>query len=151
MKNLRNFRLSVYQELIKTTWANPILLTDKGEKVSVSEVSEGVLYQNYPVLLTNGERCSVNGKTPDKSTIQMEYDLKPPFVDGRIVDGITFAVRFKNFLDGVVVNDCCGEDELEYLKIVANDLLRWQISTVTDEHEKDYLRRVCNDKNIETL
>lgn len=63
-----------------------------------------------------------------------------PIVDNRIVNDISFATRFRSFLNGVTVNDLMSEEELEYLKMVADDLLEWQKKTVTDPNEIQYFK-----------
>jgi len=65
-----------------------------------------------------------------------------PIRDNRIVSNKTFAIRFKNFIENVNVNDPASEEEKEYLLNVANRLLNYQIQTAIDNEEIDYLRRV---------
>ena len=65
-----------------------------------------------------------------------------PIKDNRIVSNKTFAVRFRNFIKDVQVNDACSEEEKEYLLDVANQLLKYQIQTATDEEEVAYLKRL---------
>lgn len=141
MKKIKDFKLSIYQSLESTDWAHPIILKNDKEEVTITSIDkDSVLYQNYPILLSDGTRCSINGKTPDRSKLSISHDIKPPIIDGRIVEDKTFALRFLNFLEGVQVNDCCGEEELEYLTMVAGELLEWQLSTVTSEEEISYFR-----------
>lgn len=59
--------------------------------------------------------------------------------DNRIVSDKTFAIRFHNFLKDIKVNDPSSEEELEYLKHVAKQLIIHQINTVGDESEKQYI------------
>ena len=68
--------------------------------------------------------------------------IENPIKDNRIVCSKTFAIRFKNFIENVEVHDCASEEEKEFLLYVAERLLNYQISTVTDSEEKDYLRRL---------
>lgn len=139
-KKVKGFKLSTYQFLESTDWANPVILkNDTVELKIVSIDRDSVLYQNYPVLLDDGTRCSLNGKTPERDKLTISYDMKSPFVDGRLVSDKTFAIRFLNFMKEVEVNDCPGEEEKEYLLGIAEDLLEWQISTVSSEEEKKYL------------
>ena len=63
--------------------------------------------------------------------------------DNRIVSDRTFANRLKNFLNEIRVSDPMSEEELDYLRRVADRLLMYQIDTVTEQREKDYLIR-CN-------
>ena len=62
--------------------------------------------------------------------------------DSRIVSDYTFATRLKYFLSNIQVNDPGSYDELDYLRIVSEELLKLQIDTVTDKNERDYLKRV---------
>ena len=65
-------------------------------------------------------------------------------IDNRIVD-TTFATRLVSFLKNIQVNDAMGEEELEYLRRVAETLLVHQMNTATDEGEKKYLQN-CHPK-----
>lgn len=66
----------------------------------------------------------------------------------RIVSDITFATRFNNFLSDIVINDAMGEEELEYLRRIAAELLKLQFETAEDESEIKYLRN-CHPYGIE--
>lgn len=61
-------------------------------------------------------------------------------IDNRIVNDITFATRFSNFLKDIQVNDPMSEEELEYMRRIAKLLLFQQINSATDESEVKYLR-----------
>ena len=63
-----------------------------------------------------------------------------PFKNNRIVNDITFALRLKNFIEKVDVNDICSFEEKEYLLNIVNELLNYQIKTVIDEDEIKYLK-----------
>lgn len=65
-----------------------------------------------------------------------------PIIDNRIVNSKTFAIRFKRFVENVKVNDPCSEEEKEYLLNVSDQLLKYQLQTVTDEEEIIYLRKL---------
>jgi len=69
-----------------------------------------------------------------------------PIKDNRIVGSKTFAVRFKHFLDWIPKEFYMFGphilEEYEYMQIVANDLLKYQIQTATDEEEINYLKRL---------
>lgn len=65
-----------------------------------------------------------------------------PIKDNRIISNETFAIRFRNFIEDTQVNDACSEEEKEYLLDVANQLLKYQIQTATDEEEINYLKRL---------
>ena len=137
---IENFKLSKYKYLASTSWASPKILWGT---LVVSIVNENYPDNNYPILCSNGEKFSINGKHSGGGQSLVIYHYKNnPIKDGRLVDNYTFALRLKNFLKNVQVNDACMSDELEDLQRVANDLLDWQISTVTDQEEKNYLHRL---------
>lgn len=69
-----------------------------------------------------------------------------PIKDNRIVDSYTFAVRFKQFLDWIPENFYMSGphilEEYEYMQIIADSLLKYQIQTATNESEINYLKRL---------
>lgn len=65
--------------------------------------------------------------------------MKNPIKDNRIVNDTTFALRFKNFIQNVNVCDQPSEEEKNYLLMVADSLLRFQVGTATDSKELAYL------------
>lgn len=69
-----------------------------------------------------------------------------PIINNRIVSSKTFAVRFKRFLEWIPEDWINSQphyyEEYEYMKSVANQLLKYQIQTVTDKEEIDYLTRL---------
>ena len=65
--------------------------------------------------------------------------MKNPIIDNRIVNDTTFALRLKNFIEKVNVCDQPSEEEKEYLLMVSDRLLRFQIGTATDSKELAYL------------
>ena len=69
-----------------------------------------------------------------------------PIKDNRIVDSYTFAVRFKQFLDWIPENFYMSGphilEEYEYMQAISDSLLKYQIQTVADEHEINYLKRL---------
>ena len=65
--------------------------------------------------------------------------MENPIKDNRIVNDTTFALRFKNFIQNVNVCDQPSEEEKDYLLMVADRLLRFQIGTATDSNELAYL------------
>ena len=89
----------------------------------------------------NSVKVSINGA---KLLIPLDWldswHIANPIKDNRIVSNETFAVRFKNFISDVNVNDACSFEEKEYLLSVANQLLKYQIETATDESEINYLK-----------
>ena len=68
--------------------------------------------------------------------------MENPIKGNRIVSDRTFAVRLKSFLFDIQCCDCIGEEEKEYLQIVAEELLDYQIRTATEKEEIDYLTRL---------
>lgn len=133
------FKLSEYKRLSRLPWASPRILCGTKE---VKIISENSGFQNYPILCDNGNYYSVNGKSSSGQSLVIYYNRKSPIEGGRLVSDYTFAIRLGSFLDGIQVCDACSEDELEYLKDVAKNLLEWQIDTVKDPQEIDYLRRL---------
>lgn len=65
--------------------------------------------------------------------------MENPIKDNRIVDDKTFALRLKNFIQSVNVCDQPGEEEKEYLLMVARQLLKYQVETAIDSKELAYL------------
>lgn len=70
------------------------------------------------------------------------WNFVNPIKDNRIVSDKTFAIRFRNFIKDVQVNDPASDEEKEYLLNVANRLLKYQIQTASDKEEVDYLKRL---------
>lgn len=62
--------------------------------------------------------------------------MKNIIKDNRIISDITFARRFKSFLEDVSPNCPAGEEELNYLKSVADKLLKYQIHTCPKDEVK---------------
>ena len=69
-----------------------------------------------------------------------------PIKEGRIVESMTFAIRFKQFLEWSPKEFYMSGpqilEEYEYMKYVADSLLKYQIQTATDEEEINYLKRL---------
>lgn len=69
-----------------------------------------------------------------------------PIIDNRIIDSKTFAVRFKQFLDWIPKEFYMSGphilEEYEYMQIIADQLLKYQIQTVTKDSEINYLKRL---------
>lgn len=72
----------------------------------------------------------------------MSNSMENPIIDNRIVNDKTFAVRFKSFLNGIQANDMAGEEELDYLKYVADKLVTYQLTTVETDEEKAYFENL---------
>ena len=68
--------------------------------------------------------------------------MNNPIKNNRIVSDKTFAIRFRSFIKDIEVSDAISEEEKEYLLQVANDLLSYQIVTVEEESEKQYLDNI---------
>lgn len=78
---------------------------------------------------------------------QLQYwSYANPIKDNRIVDSYTFAVRFKHFLEWIPKEFYMSGphilEEYEYMKIIADHLIKYQIQTATDEEEINYLKRI---------
>ena len=65
-----------------------------------------------------------------------------PIKDNRIINDITFAIRFRDFIRNTNVSDAISEEEKEYLLMVAENLLHYQIETAVDESELKYLKNI---------
>ena len=68
--------------------------------------------------------------------------MENPIKDNRLVNDQTFAIRLKSFIDNVQVCDLPGEEEKEYLLQVADKLIDYQCVTVSDDIEREYLKRL---------
>ena len=64
-----------------------------------------------------------------------------PIIDNRIVNDYTFALRLKNFISNVEVNDLPSEEEKEYLLHIADKLLKYQKFSVMTKGEREYLKQ----------
>ena len=66
-----------------------------------------------------------------------------PIKSNRLVSDKTFAVRLRNFMEGTMTCDACGEEEKEYFLHVSESLLKWQTKTVRKgSEEMKYLQRL---------
>lgn len=65
--------------------------------------------------------------------------MENPIIDNRIVNDTTFALRLKNFILNVEACDQPGEEEKDYLLMVAYKLLAYQVETAVDSNELAYL------------
>lgn len=68
--------------------------------------------------------------------------METPIKDNRIVFDRTFAIRLKAFVESVEVSDCAGEEEKDYILMVAESLIKYQVQTATNEEEVNYLKRL---------
>ena len=98
----------------------------------------------------NNKTLGIINSKNQKDSIPYEaleyYKFANPIIDNRIVDSKTFAVRFKQFLDWVPKEFYMSGphilEEYEYMQIVADQLLKYQIQTATNKEEIDYLKRL---------
>ena len=70
--------------------------------------------------------------------------MNNPIKDNRIVSDKTFAIRLRNFIKNVQVNDAASEEERDYLLMVSKDLLQYQVDTATDKFELEYIKKMLN-------
>lgn len=68
--------------------------------------------------------------------------MQNPIKDNRIVFDRTFAIRLKAFVENVQVCDCAGEEEKDYILMIAESLIKYQVQTATKEEEVNYLKRL---------
>ena len=92
----------------------------------------------------------INGKKDSIMNVQLyHWTFANPIKDNRIVNSKTFAIRFKQFLKLIPENWWMSQphyyEEFKYLKNIANQLLKYQIQTVSDEEEINYLKRLGYD------
>ena len=98
-------------------------------------------------ILPTKIRVWINGKKDYILDEQLHHwSYGNSIIDNRIVDSKTFAVRFKQFLEWIpqswVWSQPHYEEEYEYMQIIADHLLKYQIQTATDEEEINYLKRL---------
>lgn len=69
-----------------------------------------------------------------------------PIKENRIVGRMTFAIRFKQFLDWIPKEFYMSGphilEEYKYMQRMADHLLKYQIQTAIDEEEINYLKRL---------
>jgi len=115
----------------------------KGDIIECGEITAYVVDPNF-----NDNYVKVNLGNTCRARVLINKDwlsiwkFVSPIKDNRIVSNETFALRFRNFIKDVQVNDAASEEEKEYLLNVANQLLKYQIQTATDEKEINYLKRL---------
>lgn len=112
----------------------------KGAIIECNGIVARVLDPNWK---NNTIKISVNGTVLLLSQSWLnDWIMVNPIKNNRIISDKTFAIRFRDFIKDVEVNDPCSNDEKEYLLNVAERLLNYQLDTVTDENEIDYLKRL---------
>lgn len=75
--------------------------------------------------------------------------MKNPIENNRLVQDVTFALRFLDFVLSTDCGDACGEDEKTSMVSYAVNLLKYQIETVDDEEEMNYLNRCTAQKKLD--
>jgi hypothetical protein len=119
----------------------------KGDIIECNGITAYVVDPNF-----NDNYVKVNLGNTCKARVLINKDwlsiwnFVNPIKDNRIVDSYTFAVRFKQFLDWIPKEFYMSGphilEEYEYMQVIANDLLKYQIQTATDEKEINYLKRL---------
>ena len=115
----------------------------KGDIIECSGITAYVVDPNFNdnyVKVNLGNTCRAKVLI-NKDWLSI-WNFVSPIKDNRIVSNETFAIRFRNFIKDVNVNDPCSEEEKEYLLRVAEDLLKYQIQTATKDSEIEYLKRL---------
>lgn len=115
----------------------------KGDIIECSGITAYVVDPNFNdnyVKVNLGNTCRARVLI-NKDWLSI-WNFVSPIKDNRIVSDETFAIRFKNFIKDVQVNDPASDEEKEYLLDIANRLLKYQIQTVTEDTEINYLKRL---------
>ena len=112
-----------------------------GDLIECCGITAYVLDPNYKNNYVKVVLNSVTKALLNKDWLDI-WTCVNPIKDNRLVSDKTFAIRFKNFIEDIQVNDPCSEDEKEYLLAIADRLLSYQIQTATDESEINYLKRL---------
>ena len=115
----------------------------KGDIIECSGVTAYVVDPNFNdnyVKVNIGNACRARVLI-NKDWLSV-WNFVSPIKDNRIVSNETFAIRFRDFIKDVQVNDPASDEEKEYLLNVANQLLKYQIQTVTKDSEINYLKRL---------
>ena len=106
-----------------------------GDKAYVEKILE-----NQIRIIINGKKCYLS----DDALIHWSYGN--PIKNNRIIGSKTFAIRFKQFLDWIPKEFYMSGphilEEYEYMQMMADLLLKYQIQTVIDEEEIKYLKRL---------
>lgn len=93
-------------------------------------------------VLLKGENAKLQEEV-DRLGVITRDRKENPIKSNRIVSDKTFAVRLMNFAGSTQACDPSSWDELEYLKMTAERLLKWQTKTVRkDSEEYKYLERL---------
>lgn len=112
-----------------------VLTTENGEVAYVGKINN----TGISVIINNKKDFILNDRLP-------YWKLANPIKDNRLVSSYTFAVRFKHFLDWIPVDWWMSQphyyEEFQYMKSVANRLLKYQLATITDENEIKYFKNL---------
>lgn len=93
-------------------------------------------------VLLKGENTKLQEEV-DRLGVITRDRKENPIKSNRIVSDKTFAVRLMNFAASAKASGPAGEEELEYIKMTAERLLKWQTKTVhNDSEEYRYLERL---------
>jgi len=115
----------------------------KGDIIECNGITAYVVDPNYKdnyVKVNLGNTCRARVLI-NKDWLSI-WSFVNPIKNNRIVSDKTFAIRFKNFIKDVNVNDACSYEEKEYLLNIADELLNYQIETACEESEINYLKRI---------
>lgn len=112
-----------------------IIISDTGIRAYVDKI----LLSKIRVYINNQRDYILNEQLH-------HWQFDNPIKENRIVNDYTFAVRFKQFLDWIPQNWWMSQphyyEEFEYMKGIAESLLKYQSQTVCDENEIEYLKRL---------
>lgn len=122
--------------------------------IAVWDISDAYLYRERDAfkdqladkedeaVLLKGENAKLQEEVERLGVITRDRKDNP-IKSNRIVSDRTFAVRLMNFAASAKASDPAGEEELEYIKMTADRLLKWQTKTVhKDSEEYRYLERL---------
>ena len=109
--------------------------------------SDSVEFAYVDKILPTKVRVWINGQKDYILNEQLHHwSYANPIKDNRIVNSYTFAVRFKQFLDWIPKEFYMSGphilEEYEYMKYVADSLLKYQIQTVTKDSEINYFKQL---------
>ena len=109
--------------------------SDSGQFASVNKI-----YKDKICVLIEGKKDYI----PDSQLSHWTY--ANPIKDNRLVSSKTFAIRFKQFLEWIpekwITSQIHYIEEYDYMLLIANQLLNYQIQTANNEEEIDYLKRL---------
>lgn len=119
------------------------------EKIELGDtiISDTGIIAYVDKILPTKIRVWINGKKDYILDEQLHHwQFTNPIKENRIVSDYTFAVRFKQFLKWIPQEWWMSQphyyEEFEYMKWVAESLLKYQTQTVCDEDEIKYLKKL---------